>query len=505
MRVRLAVMPLSILVLSARLALAQPAPSPAERLKTLADRVDQLMKSAADLPAAMKALQAVQDQLAGMRQEVARLQGAALGYQALRNKLDGYDTRIGDMELKLNAVALQLAGRTQTAGFDDGFFIASPNRRLMLRLGALLQPAYQGRLPILVGKEGSASSRYPEQPVAQGESGFLIRRAQVRLGGHLLSPRFGYRLDLGFGQEDQGTVQLAYGEVRLFQALNVVVGKSIVPFGRQSMIHNAAQQFTDRSAVTDAFTPGRDLGVLVYGSAFSRDQLSYQLGVFNGAGQFPSRNDNTDLLYAGRIVYAPLGAISEDEGEGDLQLSPFRVAIGAAFYYNLSPTDAPLRAGVTDPARAAELRDQDRNGATDNVGVYAAAAELTARFRGLAWQSELFYRVENPGAVAPTNRTFWGVYTQLGGYHPASMLELAARYGFLKHPGYGEDRRLARPDEVHELAAVLNVLTWGRRLMWQGEYTHQWLRGMHTVKDGVTVAGDPLNAHQVRIQMHLAF
>ena len=466
----------------------KPKPVTEEQLKELATRVDEASKAAADSAAAMKALQDVQNQLSALKQELERQSTVQAGYQESRRKIEEYENRIGSMELQLAAMKVQQSGKGEIAGYEEGFFLQSPNRRFLLRANGLLQAAYASR--IFTGE------LYGSGATTESESTYLVRRAQIELGGHVFCPKIGYHLTLDFGSVEPGPLLEGYVELLAHRLASLRLGKQRVPQGRQFLTHSAQQQFVDRSHVVDTFAPEWDLGGSLYGTLGQDIRLSYALGMFNGAGAGAATNDNIDFLYVARLLFEPLGALADGEGDFERTARP-KLALGASVSYNLAKTDLALRQGIADPQQAGLANDVDRDNKVDNVAVTTVGLELAARWHGASVQSEYFYRHENPGAAAAT-RTFWGIYGQ-GGYLFLARplhLEAAVRYGYWEPHYYGLERKTARPRIVHEVAGVLSALALHRILKAQLEYSHQWQRD---------VQGVDVNAHQIGLQLQGAF
>jgi len=389
---------------------------------------------------------------------------------------------------------MQMASQVASAGFKDGFFIQSTNKKFLLRIGGLFQGGYLGQI-YSEDPEG-------EKPEFGNVSSFVFRRARLSTSGHLLNWRLAYRVELDFASVDPGPLLDGWGELVIHRLLKLRLGKQKIPLGRQMLTHSAYQQFVERSGVTDAFAHGWDLGAMVRGEMALLGVLSYQMGLFNGAGAAKDEDDNTDFLYALRVVYQPLGPIPYSEG--DAEISKLKIAVGGAFTYNLARTDILARSCTPtkcDLGPNAAKTDADDDGLDDNVGIYTAAAELTFRMGGIALQNEFFYRREDPGAVG-NMRDFFGLYSQASFYHFDSTLELAARYGYWQPNYYGQRKDVPRPGEIHEVAVVLNALTWGRNVKWQAEYAHQWQRDLAY---GEVPIAKHLQMHQVRLQMQFAF
>lgn len=474
---------------------AKPSPTE-EKLKELQVKLDEALRAAADSASALKGIQDLQRQILQLQKENEQARGAIRGQREAQKKVDEYERRIDKMELELAAMKLQMAGKGEVAGYHEGFFLQSPNRLFLIRVNGLLQASF-------LGKIYSESRVYNDGSLGENESTFSLRRASFALGGHVFVRPITYHLELDFGSIDPGPVTEAFVDLRPHRLLNLRVGRMKIPVGRQFLISSAHQQFVERSGATDAFVPGWDLGAMLHGEVPLLGVLSWQLGLWNGAGSRVERDDNVDFLYGIRVNYEPFGHLVD--AEGDAEVSGFKLAIGASFAYNLARTDIGLRKGVTDPAALTALRDKDGDGKVDNVGIYSVGVELAARYSSIALQGELFYRKEDPGNIGG-DASLWGSY--LGGYGQIGWFplhrnfEVAARYSYWEPNNYGLARSTLSPRRVHEFGVVVNMLTWRRLIKWQVEYDHQWQRDLRSLSSSLA---DGVNVNLVQVQAQLAF
>lgn len=135
---------------------------------------------------------------------------------------------------------------------------------------------------------------------------FLIRRARIGLTGTFYK-YFDFYVETDFGQGASGrdgNVVLTDGflDIHYWPELKLRAGQFKVPFGYEELLSDNNIDFVERS-VADNLVPSRDMGAMVYGSAFD-GLVSYALGGFNGSGQNKrDTNDSKDL--AARLVLAP--------------------------------------------------------------------------------------------------------------------------------------------------------------------------------------------------------
>ncbi len=463
-----------------------------EKLGELDRKVE---KAAGEAATTAKALQDLEAEVAALKQEMAELRAGGQALKEMRERLEALNKRLARLDTKLDQYRHEVERAQPTAGFKDGFFLRSPNNMFLLQIRGFIQGGYEGHYH-------SESVTAGSETVGENTSTFVLRRARLEFGGHAISKILKYRLAFDFGSMALEPVLEAYGDLKIFKPLQMRFGRQKIPFSRQFMVHSAYQQFTERSEVVRAFVPGRDLGLVLHGEVDLIGPVTYQFGVFNGAGEMAPVDDNTDFLFSSRIVYEPFGKIPYSEGT---YLNRWALSVGGSFAYNLSPTDRHLRQGATDTKKVAALRDADADGNIDNVGIFLVGAELTARIPFLLIHGEFFYRLEDPGAVGP-GRDFWGVMGQIGTVPHEDNYEFALRYGYRVPSYFGQSRALPRPRKIHEAAGVVSLFAWKRRLKFQAEYRFQFMQELYTRKGSVeTEVLDELMEHQVRLQTQLYF
>ena len=194
-----------------------------------------------------------------------------------------------------------------TAGYKDGYFIASGDGSYKLKLGGYLQA--DGRSFVDGGSDD----------VNQ----FTIRRARLDLRG-TLATRFGFRLMPDFSDSDL-TLQDAYVEADFAPWLELRAGKFKTPFGLERLQGSTDLPFVERG-LTSNLAPGRDVGVRLGGDVWD-GRLDYKLAVLNGV---PDGDDgDTDVNDAVDVV-ARLFATPFSTS----MYSPFRgVGVGLAATY----------------------------------------------------------------------------------------------------------------------------------------------------------------------------
>lgn len=210
-----------------------------------------------------------------------------------------YDRKIEELEnaikdLRKDTRQLQVAGEEQAklkpiAGWDNGFFIQSPDGNNKLTVGGYVH--FDGRY-FLNSKDS-------------GVSQFLFRRARLDLRGKFLKYyEFRFLPDFAGGTV---VIQDAYLNVNYVPWLRVQAGKYKVPVGLERLQSANSIMFVERAQPTN-LVPNRDLGFMLWGQPFY-GALEYEFGIFDGVVDGGSNNGDTDFndnkTFAGRVFLTP--------------------------------------------------------------------------------------------------------------------------------------------------------------------------------------------------------
>ncbi len=183
-------------------------------------------------------------------------------------------------------------------------------------------------------------------------------------------------------------VTVAYQPVDSFR---VRAGQMRVPFTVDQFSGNTRLMFPTRSAPTQVFLRGTDLGALA--EYRFKKQVRVSAGVFNGA-RVSGGGNSRGLLYSARADYSPLGRMPLQQA--DFGRGGFRVGVGAGLVY--------LATSAFDSAGFASVRARDLR----------ASASLRLAYKGFYFQAEGLRRQRTDSLTArPLVAT--------GGYGQASM------------------------------------------------------------------------------------
>jgi len=317
-----------------------------------------------------------------------------------------------------------------TAGWNDGFFLQTPNGDNRLQIGAVLQ--VDGRFAL-------------DDPLPITNT-FVMRKARPTFTG-----RVAKFIDFKLMPELAGSVTLldAYFDIRFSTKLRVRSGKDKTPVGYEMLLGDAYLIFPERSVVS-LLVPNRDVGFQAQGD-LAGGRLTYAGGIFNGnpvdgtsSTTDVDTNNGKDL--AGRILVYPFrsaGATAHrlsnfgfhlggSTGNQSGPLPTYRTSAGQG-YFSFAPT-------VTADGR--------RNRVSPAVFLYLK------RFGGFAEYARTTQDILNAGVPKTVTNQAWevtasyvltGESTSERGVRPKSpfdptagtwgAVQIAARYGELKIDG----------------------------------------------------------------------
>lgn len=335
----------------------------------------------------------------------------------------------------------------------EAFKFVQGNASLALNLRSQVQGAY------LVGDDSLIENWDPATT-----RGFRLRRGRIGFHG-AYDEMLGLNLVLNLYEQDAGgnTIHAANIVLRPATWANFAFGTAPLPFSRGSMTSSARLQMIERAVTTTQLTPESQLGAAFLGSLFG-GILEYAGGVYNGGPGYTKADRGDGLLYAARLQVSPLGPMNSDES--DYEQSPFRIALGADYYYN---DDSSI---VTN----------------------AASADLRIKWRGLSLTGEyLMDRREPEGNPAlppslPDNTEREGWYAQAGYFVLPELLEVAARYEW-----YDDQKEIGNAGDLWLASGGVNAFFFDGYLKAQLNYIHRVERNVPEMDNDILFAQVQVN------------
>ena len=235
-----------------------------------------------------------------------------------------------------------------TAGWNEGFFIQTPNGDNRLQIGFVAQ----------------ADGRFALDDPLPITNTFVMRKVRPTFTG-----RVAKYIDFKIMPELAGSVVLldGYFDIRFSPKLRLRSGKDKTPVGYELLISDAYLIFPERTVVS-LLVPNRDVGFQVQGD-LAGGRLLYSAGIFNGnppdgtsAITDVDTNNGKDL--AGRIVWMPFKSSTAPQpalgnfgfhlggstGNQTGALPSFRTSAGQVYFSFPATTTADGRRNRVTPA-----------------------------------------------------------------------------------------------------------------------------------------------------------
>ncbi|WP_299163369.1 porin [uncultured Eudoraea sp.] len=256
---------------------------------------------------------------------------------------------------------------------------------------------------------------------------FKINRARLKVGGNAFAPWLKYYWEYELGQGNLLDFRLM---VEKWEFLKFKAGQWKTYYNRERVISSGKQQMMDRSILNRPFTIDRQQGISVYGRIFPKTltDISYYFSVLTGAGRGSTQNDDSHLMYVGRLQWNFLGR--------ELEMT------GSDLDYHEKPTALLAFGALTNRSpytRFSQSGGGQLNGFEEGIpGQYRvkqALIETAFMYRGFSWQQELHFK-DISDKVNETNTELYGNYVQAGYFLNGlwkkipKPLEVAGRYSF---------------------------------------------------------------------------
>lgn len=299
------------------------------------------------------------------------------------------------------------------AGWNKGFFLASPDGNFKLNVQGFVQVRYVLNSANGQNAIGSSDRLW----------GFENRRTWLDFSGNVFDPSWSYKVRGEFADGAAGAMSLSFAYVQkdLGDGLSVRVGQFRAPWLREELVDDQYQLGVERSLVNAYFTQGFNQGI----------QLGYESDQFRGA------------VFAGDSVVGmnQIGVPGLNVGNGantTWDNTPTRYAFAGRGEYKISGTwdqfddftsfrgeEGGMLVGV-----AGVWQSTNDNAAVGNVTAYGFTGDFTWDFGGANLFAS-FVWMGGTGENIDTSHP-WGVNIQ-GGYFVTDDVEVYARYEYIKY------------------------------------------------------------------------
>ncbi|GAO41096.1 porin [Flavihumibacter petaseus] len=255
---------------------------------------------------------------------------------------------------------------------------------------------------------------------------FKINRARLKVGGHAFQPWLKYYWEYELSQSNLLNYQIM---VEKWDWLKFQVGQFKVEYTRERRISSGEQQMVDRSVINRPFTLDRQQGAEIYGRLKGKGlaDFNYWFGVFTGTGRGNTANDDSHLMYFGRLQWNMFGRYLDFVG-CDLEIHEKPAAVLAInAVTNQSPYTRFSQAG-------GGYLEGYEDGQPGQYRVNQANLETAFMYRGFSWQSEFHWKEIIDKLNNDQTDDLHGYYVQAGYFFHQlwrwwpKQLEFAARH-----------------------------------------------------------------------------
>jgi hypothetical protein len=354
--------------------------------------------------------------------------------------------------------SLQASG--MTAGWDNGFFLTSPDGRFLLQVGGLIQTRYiYGSVREVPIATGATAAQLFWGDAEQQRGGFDMPGTELWFQGHVFGPGLTYKLKTRFSNDDayglstnnvkpteDGSGLLTLEDAWIRMELNsdwyFRAGQFRLPFSREELIDRQNQLAVDRSVINYSLSVGYSQGLeLAYVSDLFRwhaaysdggnDQVGGQLKVAGGTNPAnrPWNMRPVEWALTSRLEFKPYGAWNDFDAFTSAPGQDFGLMFGFGAHWQSTRPDR----GNQPSAPTANRGDNEWLMMTVDASVNFGGANL---FGAFTWsyadaESAFFYadsqnfNVPNLSNLGATNK--WGTVVQ-GGFYVTPKVELFGRW-----------------------------------------------------------------------------
>jgi phosphate-selective porin OprO/OprP len=244
----------------------------------------------------------------------------------------------------------------------------------------------------------------PPGQVTEEKGEVKLNRGRLKLGGHLLTPKFTVYTEYDFTKDQLLDFRASYEFAPWF---SLRAGQWKSEYNRERIDSSGAQQFVDRSIATPWFTIDRQKGVVASGrlGAGTPHDSSYWFGRLSAAGR-GGDIDDADGFWMGRYQWnftrRVLSFSQSDLGQRKQAAGSIAIAAvsGDSKYTSFSGSGGGQLPGYVE-------------GEPDQYHIEQALFESAWQLRGFSWQQELHWK-QVKDSIAGTEQSWTGGYVQAG-------------------------------------------------------------------------------------------
>jgi hypothetical protein len=302
-----------------------------------------------------------------------------------------------------------------TAGWNEHFFLASPDGRFKLQLEGQMQVRYM--------------YNYRRKDPDRQRSGFENTRTKLTLRGHVFGPDIQYLVRTDVTRDEPGLVtgldflQDAWVRFRLSDRWALRVGQFKLPFNREELVSSAGQLAVERSLINENHNLGRTQGIeLLFTGRTNRLSMVFS----DGASDNLARVSNTPLAGAAKSAINTNALVEGTQYAFTARYEELIAGTWDQFADMTSPIgeEFAVLVGVAGHVQMTEHGTPD-----DEKQWYTATADLSIEFGGAnLFAAATYHYVDSIfGGVGQIHTT--GFVAQ-GGVYLGPKLETFARFEY---------------------------------------------------------------------------
>ncbi|MCL2647354.1 MAG: OprO/OprP family phosphate-selective porin [Phycisphaerales bacterium] len=381
----------------------------------------------------------------------------------------------GIVEEVLADVKKRNQSNTPDFGYNNGFYIQSPDGNYKLQVNGLLQFRYVYSRSEVRNRDAFGSN----VPPSGDASAFGFRRARLYFSGNVFDPNLIYMIsgDFGGSSSNSGNFQIldTYLGYNFTPALKIKGGAMKIPF-TYAELYSSGLMAPEAATTAIPFDAVRTLGLSLYGDII-KDKLNYEVQINDGSksnslGRPADASGALDNRYGfyGRMEWAGNGNMKELRTESDFKGSKdfiWMLGVAAGYEEQNSQSNAFPRPqtslallGLSSNTSPGFVASQTVNGS-----LFRATTDFHAKYRGLSFGATGYMQYLNDelpaGATTDSFRNLFGKssigqagYVLQAGYMVIPQkLELIGRFGQLMTFGL--------PNRMEEYTLGVNYFLYG--------------------------------------------
>ncbi|MCA9284288.1 MAG: hypothetical protein KDA22_03670 [Phycisphaerales bacterium] len=267
-------------------------------------------------------LESLERDNASLREEVTQLRTESGQDWLTEQRAEQIRTLVTDVLADADQRA-SLQSSAMTAGWSDGFFLASPDGRFKLQISGLLQTRYIYNY---------ADNVPPGSVDGSNLAGFEVARSQITFRGHVFDPALTFMLRGGFSRGGGGvyaqdqlprdTGEFPGGNFQLYDAwmryhfneqISIRAGQFKLPFNREELVYAGNQLAVERSLVNYMTGIGYSQGIEF---EYRNDWFAFMGAFSEGGTDFLAGPLGTQGPFLGTIPPNSTWSTREAEGAG---------------------------------------------------------------------------------------------------------------------------------------------------------------------------------------------